>query len=80
MQRGNAPIGPDGKPMELHHLNQANEGPVVELTKTFHSENFGTLHINPPTMGSGISRDAFDTWKTAYWKHRAKEFAEGVTQ
>lgn len=32
-RRGNAPIGPDGNPIELHHLSQEE---VVEMTQTDH--------------------------------------------
>lgn len=77
MQNGDPPVGPDGASVELHHLNQADEGPVVEVTKTFHSENNAAIHINGNKMGSGIDRDTFDAWRKRYWKRRAQDFGGG---
>ncbi len=74
MRKGEPPIGPDGAPVELHHLNQADEGPVVEVTKTFHTQNKAAIHINGNKMGSGIDRDAFKAWRKSYWEHRAQSF------
>jgi hypothetical protein len=45
MQKGLAPIGPDGKPLNLHHLTQDEPGPMAELTATKHSENDRMLHL-----------------------------------
>ncbi len=45
MQRGKAPIGPDGKELPLHHVTQDEPGPVAEITATRHQENFRQLHI-----------------------------------
>jgi hypothetical protein len=73
MKKGRAPIGPDGKEIELHHLNQMNEGPVVEVTKTFHQQHYDTIHINDNKTPSGISRSDFRAWKVAYWQARAAE-------
>lgn len=32
MKQGNAPIGEDGRPVEIHHIGQKNDGPLVEVT------------------------------------------------
>ncbi|MGO4569470.1 HNH/ENDO VII family nuclease [Rhizobium sp. 2YAF20] len=34
MQAGRAPIGPDGNPINLHHMTQTQDGPIAELTQT----------------------------------------------
>lgn len=74
MQKGNAPIGPDGEPMNLHHLLQTNDGPLAETTKTQHQTYAKTLHINPNTLPSGIDRRQFDAWRRRYWIHRSNDF------
>jgi hypothetical protein len=76
MRAGAAPIGPDGKSLEFHHLLQTDDGPLAEVTRTFHAENRRILHINPPSIPSGINRPSFDVWREQYWKNRAKDFAE----
>ncbi len=74
MQKGLAPIGPDGKSMNLHHLTQSHNGSIAEMTQTFHQQNSRVIHINPNTTQSGIDRKAFNKWRTAYWKSRANDF------
>lgn len=74
MQSGIAPIGPDGKSVNLHHMLQSDAAGIAEMTQTFHKTNHATIHINPNTIPSGINRSAFATWKRNYWKHRANDF------
>ncbi|NML35539.1 hypothetical protein HHL14_32615 [Paraburkholderia sp. G-4-1-8] len=71
MTRGVAPIGSDGKSVELHHMLQSHDGPIAEVTSTFHKQNYSTIHINPNTIPSGIDRPEFNSWKRKYWKDRA---------
>jgi filamentous hemagglutinin len=75
MEKGLAPLGPDSKPINLHHVLQTETGPVAELTQTFHQQNKGIVHINPSAIPSGIDRTAFNAWKAEYWKSRAQDFA-----
>lgn len=72
MEQGRAPIGKDGKSIELHHLKQQNNGTIVELTSKEHNLNSKVLHRYTKT--SEINRQDFDKWKRQYWKERAKEF------
>ncbi|MHA7058270.1 HNH/ENDO VII family nuclease [Aquimarina sp. M1] len=74
MQAGLAPIGPDGKSVNLHHMLQSDSAGIAEMTQTFHQTNHATIHINPNTIPSGIDRNAFNTWKRNYWKERANDF------
>jgi RHS repeat-associated protein/uncharacterized repeat protein (TIGR01451 family) len=74
MQRGLAPIGPDGNPVNLHHMLQTPNGPIAEVTQTFHQTNSRVIHINPSTIPSGIDRSAFDAWRSSYWMWRAQGF------
>ena len=73
MASGRAPIGVDGKPVNLHHLIQIDNAGVAEVTATFHQEYSQTLHINPNTMESDIDRSSFNEWREKYWQHRAEE-------
>ena len=76
MQEGLAPIGPDGKPMELHHVLQTPDGPLVEITKQLHTKYKKQLHINPDSWGSAIDRSKHAKFRSEYWKERAKDFEE----
>ena len=46
MKTGKAPIGPDGKPMELHHRDGTPNGPLDPMTMTDHrgGENYKKNH------------------------------------
>ncbi len=74
MERGLAPVGPDGKPLNLHHTTQRNDGALAEVAQTFHQQNARTLHINPSSVPSGIDRQAFEALRRDYWKARARDF------
>lgn len=74
MQRGLAPIGPDNRPINLHHMLQTQDGSLAEMTQYFHKKNHREIHINPSSIPSGIDRTLFDRWRTEYWKTRAKDF------
>lgn len=70
MKKGNAPIGVDKKPVNLHHMTQRNTSSIAEVTNTFHKKNSKTLHINSNKIPSGINRSQFNSWKKSYWKWR----------
>ncbi|CEG25313.1 DNRLRE domain-containing protein [Bacillus sp. B-jedd] len=74
MKKGLAPLGPDGKSINLHHTTQRNTSSIAEVTQTFHKENSSVIHINPNTIPSGINRTEFKKWRTDYWKNRANDF------
>ena len=76
MEAGLAPLGSDGKSMNLHHMTQTQDGAIAEVTSTFHSENSSIIHINDNSIPSGIDREAFDKWRSDYWKSRANDFIE----
>ncbi len=76
MKDGKAPKGPDGKPINLHHLIQTPDGSIAEVTESFHKKYTKIIHINPPTVESAIDRKNFDKWRSQYWKERAKDFEE----
>jgi len=82
MQDGDPPIGPDNKPVNLHHMTQDEPGPIAEVEQTFHKDNHRILHIYPngqAKIGYGsapppIDRGAFRTWSRQYWRSRAGDF------
>lgn len=71
---GRAPIGADGKPVNLHHMLQSQDGPIAEVTQSFHKDNHSTIHINDNSIPSGINRSEFNKWRSDYWKQRANDF------
>jgi hypothetical protein len=70
MEQGKAPIGPDGNKINIHHVNQTDDGPVMEITSTDHQQNNQTLHTNTGQSPSQINRSEFDKWRNEYWKIR----------
>ncbi|VEJ46082.1 DUF637 domain-containing protein [Bartonella vinsonii] len=76
MEAGRAPIGFDGKSVELHHLKQTHEGPIAEIGSKDHNKYSSVIHANPKTHQSLIDRDMFDRWREEYWKERAKGYRE----
>jgi hypothetical protein len=82
MRRGNAPIGSDGKPINLHHTIQTQDSPLAEISGSMHSKNHAVLHlwsngsrreITRVEVKPNIDRAQFKKWKTEYWKERLKE-------
>lgn len=75
MKLGYSPIDPGtGKPYELHHINQKNDGTLAILTNTEHHDNSSILN----TIGkkSEINRKNFSRIKkTAFWKDYARLFS-----
>lgn len=76
MASGRAPIGVDGKSVNLHHMTQSQDGPIAEVTQSFHQGNSAVIHINPNTTQSGINRPVFDKWKEQYWQQRAANYGK----
>jgi hypothetical protein len=74
MEKGLAPLGPDGKPMELHHMLQGADDALAEMTHSFHKSNSKTIHINSSSTPSGIDRNMFNNIRKKYWKTRAGDF------
>ncbi|WP_353655838.1 RHS repeat-associated core domain-containing protein [Erwinia sp. S59] len=74
MATGRAPVGYDGKAVNLHHMLQSQDGPIAEMSQTFHKVNHGIIHINPNTIPSGINRTEFNAWREDYWAFRASGY------
>ncbi len=65
---GRAPMGFDGKPIELHHLKQTPDGPLAEMSHEFHKKYTSVIHANPKTHQSLIERKKFKKQRKEYWK------------
>ncbi|WP_273760897.1 HNH/ENDO VII family nuclease, partial [Bartonella sp. ML70XJBT.G] len=76
METGRAPIGHDGKPVELHHLSQTPEDAIAEMSHESHKKYTSVIHNNPQKHQSLIERKKFDKWREEYWKERAKGYRE----
>ena len=75
MQEGKAPIGNDGKSVELHHDGQTQNGPVKEMTQTDHrgGDNFAKNHSNTGQQPSQIDRKAAAKTRREHWKNKTNE-------
>ncbi len=69
-KRGNAPIGQDGHPVELHHRDQTSGSPVDEMTRTDHrlGDNYKENHSNTGQQPSNIDREQFRKDAREYWQ------------
>lgn len=72
MKKGLAPIAKDGKEVELHHIKQKDDGVIVEVSRSEHTENSKIFHRY--TTESEIEREKFGKLRKEYWKDRAKDF------
>jgi hypothetical protein len=75
---GQAPIGDDGFPVELHHVGQEHGGGLIEMTRTEHRGrgNFGANHDN-----TGQRPSLIDRWRAArerrkYWAEQSERFKD----
>lgn len=71
---GRAPIGYDGKTINLYHLTQTQSGAIAEVSQSFHQKNYSTIHINTGELPSEINRGLFDKWRGDYWINRSNDF------
>ena len=85
MQRGQPPIGDDGRPIVLHHLIQQEPGPMAEVGGKFHSANTKTLHglvggkssfRYSPSGKMTQAEKTFKRWSYGYWRQRASEIGQ----
>ncbi|WP_455715815.1 HNH/ENDO VII family nuclease [Anaerosporobacter sp.] len=74
MAAGNAPIGYDGKPINLHHVTQSQKGAIAEVSQSFHQKYYSVIHSNTGQLPSGINRSEINSWKRNYWINRALDF------
>lgn len=68
MLSGRAPIGKDGLEVSLHHLQQKNDGIIIETATSYHRDHYSKLHKY--NTQSEINRSNFDYWRKLYWRER----------
>ncbi len=76
MKARRAPIGYDGKSVELHHLNQTPDGPLAEMSHEFHKKYTSVIHANPKTHQSLIDRKKFEKQREEYWYKLGNGYGE----
>ena len=78
---GDAPIGNDGKPVQLHHVLQKESGPMAEVREVTHHEYKRTLHglvgDGNSFRNSPVLRKQYNNFRRAYWIWRARQHIEG---
>jgi hypothetical protein len=72
---GNAPIGPDGKQIQLHHFTQEEPGIIIEVLAKDHETYYSELHgLIPDGKGSfrndEILEKQFENFRGSYWRWR----------
>ena len=74
MERGLAPIGSEGKSINLHHIIQTDDSAIAEVSASFHQKNSKIININPNSVASEFDRKTFNHYRVQYWKIRVKDF------
>jgi len=72
MLKGKAPLGIDGKKVNLHHMKQQKNGELVELTETEHTQHNKILHRYNRNKSNITDRNSeFKIFRNKYWKKQA---------
>ncbi|MFQ0993405.1 HNH/ENDO VII family nuclease [Gilliamella apicola] len=78
MKNGYAPIGPDGKQMNLHHILGKEPGPMVELVfsthKQYHKQIHGLIENGGSFRNTSALNRQYNKFRKEYWKLRALDF------
>ena len=74
MSQGKAPLDKDGKPVELHHEGQPQNGQLKEMTQEEHrgGDNFKKNHTNTGQEPSQIDRSEAAKARRQHWKNKVK--------
>lgn len=77
--KGIAPLGDDGKSINLHHSKQDARGSLFELSKTIHNKYDRTNALHPYKVNGlgkhpfyAVDRKLFGKDRKQYWIDRAK--------
>lgn len=71
LNKGYAPVAKDGKKVELHHIGQTQNSPLVELTQQEHRGKNNYKILQNKNKKSEINRLAFAVERKKYWKIRS---------
>lgn len=72
-EQGLAPLDPEGRPYELHHVQQRSDGMLAELTRDEHRGAGVDRILHDPTKTSEIDRAEFDQIRADHWRAKAAE-------
>lgn len=75
MNAGKAPIGADGKPVRLLHVDPKQTSRVAEMSHTYQNGDKGVLSVFRGNKNADIDTKLFDDWAASYWRTRAKDFS-----
>lgn len=77
---GKPPVDADGISIELHHVGQANDGPLAMLTKSQHTGSGNNCVLHPMACSadkaSEINRPEFEKIKSEIWKALAEMYTK----
>ncbi|GHT80786.1 hypothetical protein AGMMS49960_03000 [Betaproteobacteria bacterium] len=73
MKDGKAPLDKDGRPIELHHIGQNPDSPLIELTRDEHRGEGNDSILHNKTDESKIDREAFGSERAEHWKAHAEQ-------
>uniref|UniRef100_UPI000470E0DF HNH/ENDO VII family nuclease n=1 Tax=Salinivibrio socompensis TaxID=1510206 RepID=UPI000470E0DF len=78
MKKGYAPIGPDGKQINLHHVIGKEPGPMVEIVSSTHKKYHKPLHGliedgNSFRNNAKLERQ-YSRFRKSYWETRSLDF------
>ena len=73
MEQGLAPLTPEGRPYELHHIGQHQDSPLAELTMQEHRGKGNDTVLHNKTKESEIDREEFCYERAEHWQNRAEE-------
>ena len=76
MEYGNAPIGPDGRSFELHHIGQRADSPLAILTHTQHHTPGDYDFIHYAEEGKKIGEAAWAAQKREFWEKMAELYMQ----
>ena len=77
MAKGKPPLDENGRPIELHHLGQKADSPLVELTIDEHRGEGNDAVFHDKTKESEIDRDDFGKERYQHWKARSEQMNGG---
>jgi hypothetical protein len=78
MADGKAPLDPNGRPIELHHIGQKQDSPLAELTVAEHRGNGNDNILHNKLKESEINREAFGMERAEHWKARAEQIEKKI--
>lgn len=80
MKKRRAPIGSDGKPVQLHHLTQQESGSMVEILESTHQKYSNQLHglieDRQSFRNNPMLEKQYNNFRSKYWKRRHEQFTK----